>query len=243
MSSSSETGHYKNVVNLKSLATFATNLGANYTPQKAILQLPYINTLVEEATILHNKVKDQANTTAITINNRQVIFEPVKPLATKIINTMGSTDVNPKTIEDAKTINAKIQGTRIKKIVLKDNEEVNDKTVSVSRQSYDSIYENFRSLRDLAEQDGGYNPNETEVKIATLTTIENEMLAANENVENENNILGNRRVDRDKRFYKDTDGLLEVARAFKKYIRGKYGITSPQFAQISQLQFKDLGIK
>ena len=208
-----------------------------------MLQLSFINSLIDEATILHNKVKDQANTTGIAINNRQIIFEPVKPLCTKIINTMGSTDVNPKTIEDAKTINAKIQGTRIKKIVLKENEEVNDKTVSVSRQSYDSIYENFRSLRDLAQQDGGYNPNEVDVEIVTLTDVENQMLAANENVENENIILGNKRVVRDKRFYKDSDGLLEVARAFKKYIRGKYGVTSPQFAQISQIQFKDLGIK
>lgn len=39
MSSQSETGHYKNVVNLKALKTFATGLGAEYTPQKDSLKL------------------------------------------------------------------------------------------------------------------------------------------------------------------------------------------------------------
>ncbi len=240
MSSTSETGHYKNVVNLKALKTFAINLGPNYSPQKSILKIPYLEALVEEATVLHNKVKEQANTTGIAINNRQIIFEPIKPLATKIINTMGSTDVQPKTIDDAKTINAKIQGTRIKRIKLEQNEEISEKSISVSRQSYDSIYENFKTLIDLANQDGGYSPEEIEVNSTTLASIENEMLIANENVNNENTILANKRIARDKRFYIDEDGLLAVAKAFKKYIRGKYSVNSAEFAQISNLTFKNL---
>ena len=144
---------------------------------------------------------------------------------------------------EAKTINAKIQGTRIKKIKVEQNEEINLKTISVSRQSYDSIYENFKNLRDLAQQDGGYNPEETDINTAALTALENEMLAANENVDKENTILVNKRIARDKRFYTDQDGLLEVAKAVKKYIRGKYGVNSAEFAQISNLIFKNLNNK
>jgi hypothetical protein len=100
MSSQSETGHYKNVVNLKALKTFANGLGTEYTPQKETLQLPFLEALVTEMTNLHQDVKDQANTLSIAIDERQLVFQDVKPLATKIINTMSSTNVDFKLIED-----------------------------------------------------------------------------------------------------------------------------------------------
>ena len=101
MSSQSETGHYKNVANLKALKTFAAGLGDNYTPQKDTLKLSYLETLVTEVTTLHENVKNQQNTVALAVDNRQLVFENIKPLATKIINTMSATNVNEKTIEDA----------------------------------------------------------------------------------------------------------------------------------------------
>jgi hypothetical protein len=237
MSSQSEKGHYKNVVNLKALKTFAIGLGVDYTPQKDSLKLTFLETLVLETTQLHEEVKDQDNTVAIAVDNRQLVFENIKPLATRIINTMGSTNVNAKTIEDAKPINAKIQGTRIDKKKTIDDTEKN--TISVSRQSYDSLYENFRSLVNLLEQDSKYNPIEADLNIVGLIAKKEEMLQANENVSSENYTLENRRILRDKRFYKDEDCLINVAKGVKKYIRGKYGINSPQFAQIKGLKFTD----
>lgn len=243
MSSQSETGHYKNVVNLKALKTFATGLDTEYTPQKDSLKLPFLEALVLEATQLHEDVKDQDNTVAIAIDDRQLVFENIKPLATRIINTMGSTNVNAKTIEDAKSINAKIQGTRINKKNPTEETEPETNNISVSRQSYDSLYENFRSLVNLLEQDSKYNPIEADVNIVGLTAKKEEMLLANENVSSENYTLENNRILRDKRFYKDEDCLIEVARGVKKYIRGKYGINSPQFAQIKGLKFADYSPK
>jgi hypothetical protein len=243
MSSNSETGHYKNVVNLKALKTFAIGQDTNYTPQKDTLKLSFLETLVIEVTKLHEDVKNQENTVAITIDNRQLIFENIKPLATKIINTMSSTNVNPKTIEDAKPINAKIQGTRIDKKKQTTNSESQTNKSSVSRQSYDSLYENFSALVNLLQQDGNYNPEEEELNPTGLTAKQNKMLQANENIAIENNTLENLRILRDKRFYIDSDGLLKVAQEVKKYIRGKFGINSPEFAQIKALQFKDYSKK
>ena len=156
---------------------------------------------------------------------------------------MGSTNVNAKTIEDAKSINAKIQGTRINKKNPTEETEPETNNISVSRQSYDSLYENFRSLVNLLEQDSKYNPIEADVNIVGLTAKKEEMLLANENVSSENYTLENNRILRDKRFYKDEDCLIEVARGVKKYIRGKYGINSPQFAQIKGLKFADYSPK
>ena len=243
MKSNSETGHYKNVVNLNALKVFAEGLGAEYTPQKDSLKLPNLITFVNEATTLHYEVRDQINTVSLSVDNRQLVFENVKPLSTKVINTMGSTNVLPKTIEDAKFINAKIQGTRIKKKPDTETPEEEAKSNSVSRQSYDSIYENFKTLNNLMQQDGNYNPAETDVNVAGLTTKENEMLAANQNITAQTNDLGNKRILRNNRFYVGDISLIAVASGIKKYIRGKYGVNSPQFTQIKNLAFKDLGIK
>lgn len=240
MSSQSETGHYKNVVNLKALKTFANGLGANYTPQKETLRISYLETLVTEVTQIHENVRNQQNTVALTIDRRQLVFENTKPLATKIINTMSATNVDAKTIEDAKPINAKIQGTRTDK---SKETDTTTNTISVSRQSYDSLYENFKSLVNLLQQDGNYSPNEPELSLAGLSTKEAEMLAANENIAIQNNTLQNNRIIRDNRFYKDEDGLVKVAQGVKKYIRGKFGVNSQEFAQIKGLEFKDLSNK
>ena len=154
MKTFSETGHYKNVANFNALKVFAEGLGAEYNPQKDILKLPNLTTLLQAATQLHNDVKEQANTVALAVDERQLVFDDIKKLSTRIINTMGSTDVSQKTIIDAKAINAKIQGARVKKKTETEEGKEDTKTTSVSRQSYDSFYENFKALNNLVQQDG-----------------------------------------------------------------------------------------
>ena len=206
-SSVSETGHYKNVVNLNTLKVFTEGLGAEYTPQKDVLKIPNLTTLLDDATRLHNEVKEQINTVSLAVDQRQLVFENVKPLSTKVINTMSSTNVLQKTIEDAKFLNAKIQGTRIKSKTQEVTSEEEAKSNSVSRQSYDSIYENFKSLNNLMQQDSNYNPEETEVSVSGLTTKENDMFAANQDITSKTNDLSNKRILRNNRFYVGDESL------------------------------------
>lgn len=233
-----ETGHYKNVTSLQALKVFAEGLGTAYNPQKDSLKLPNIILLSNETNTLHEAVRNQINTVSLTVDQRQLVFENVKPLSTRVINTMTSTNVDPKTIDDAKYFNAKIQGTRIQK---KDNGEEGGK--SVSRQSYDSIYENFKSIIDLLKQDGNYEPLETELSIAGLTKKLSDIKAANDAIIVQSNELGKKRILRNSRFYLDDDGLIAVGRGIKRYIRGKFGYHSPEFAQISHIIFKDYKTK
>lgn len=238
-----ETGHYKNVVSLNALKVFAQGLGATYAPQKESLQLPNLVLLVNEVRTLHNAVKDQINTVSLSVDHRQLVYQNVKPLSTRIINTMGATNVDPKTIEDAKFFNAKIQGTRIRRKPAPKEGKEERNTNSVSRQSYDSIYENFSSLNNLLIQDGNYTPTEAELNNTGLTTKQNEMLAANQNISEELNSLGNKRITRNARFYTDENSLIVVGKAIKQYIRGKYGIQSAEWIQIKNISFKNYKIE
>jgi hypothetical protein len=238
-----ETGHYKNVTSLQALKVFAEGLGTDYNPQKDALKLPSIILLSESSIRLHDEVRNQINTVSLTVDERQLVFENVKPLSTRVINTMSSTNVDPKTITDAKFFNAKIQGSRIGKKTKSEDGEKDGSSTSVSRQSYDSLYENFKSIVDLLEQDGNYTPFESELTIAGLTTKLNEMKAANEAITLQVNTLGQKRILRNSKFYVDSDCLITVGREIKKYIRGKFGIKSAQFSQISHITFKDYKLK
>lgn len=241
--STNETGHYKNVASLNALKVFAEGLGGGYSPQKDSLKLPNVVLLADEVNALHNAVREQINTVSLGVDHRQLVFQNVKPLSTRVINTMGSTNVDPKTIEDAKFFNAKIQGARIKKKTApKDGEEAGTSN-SVSRQSYDSLYENFSSLNNLLIQDGNYNPLEEDLNNTGLTTKQNEMLAANQDISADLNDLANKRIQRNTRFYVDDNCLIKVGRGMKQYIKGKYGIKSPEWAQIRNINFKKLEIK
>lgn len=238
-----ETGHYKNVVGLNALKVVAEGLGGAYNPQKAYLKFPYLVLFVEEANALHDAVKAQINSVTLSVDHRQVVYKNVKPLSTRVINTMSSTNVNEKTIEDAKFFNFKIQGTRIGKKTTPKEGEKEEASNSVSRQSYDSIYENFSSLNNLLLQDGNYKPEEEDLKNEGLTTKQNDMLAANQDIKTQTNDLGNKRILRNKRFYTDEDCLINVGRGIKQYIKGKYGAQSPEFAQVKGIIFKNLKLK
>ena len=112
MASSSETGHAKNVANFEDLISFCTGYGAVYNPTKAAIQLAALNTLRTTAQSSITTVVS-ASTSFINVTNaRQLVFAPIKPLSTRIGNALSATDASSEMIDDAKTINRKIQRAR-----------------------------------------------------------------------------------------------------------------------------------
>ncbi len=112
MASTSETGHAKNVANFEDMISFCNGYGGSYNPSKIAIQIPSLNTLRTNA---ENAVADvnAANTAFINATNaRQIAFNPVKPLATRLVNALEATDATDELIKDAKTLNRKVQGAR-----------------------------------------------------------------------------------------------------------------------------------
>ena len=60
------------------------------------------------------------------------------------------------------------------KVKTETGEGKDTKTTTVSRQSYDSFYENQKALNNLLQQDGNYNPSELDLNITGLTTKKTE---------------------------------------------------------------------
>jgi len=240
MSSTSEVGHAKNVANFQDLITYCTAYGTAYNPSKPALQLTSLNTLLTSAQTELANVTTAKNTFDTITGDRQLAFEPLKSLATKVFNYLSVTDATDQTIADAKTINNKIQGRRSGTVSETAPTEggTSPNTVSVSRQSYDMLTENFSALIDLVSSVPSYTPNETELTTASLTTFHGNLQTANTNVINAEVAYSNARISRNTVLYSDDTGLIDIASDVKKYVKAIFGATSPQYKQVSGIKFK-----
>ncbi|MEN2434521.1 hypothetical protein AAH994_03830 [Weeksellaceae bacterium A-14] len=109
--------------------------------------------------------------------------------------------------------------------------------VSVSRQSYNMLTENFSALLDLVASVPSYTPNETELSVASLTTFRDQLQTENTNVITAEVAYSNARIARDKLLYSKDTGLVDIAFDVKKYVKAIFGATSPQYKQISVIKF------
>ena len=242
MASTSETGHAKNVANFEDLISFCNGYGGSYNPSKAILQIGNLTTLHGNAQNSITGVTSSKTAFANATNARQTGFDPLKKLCTRIVNALDATDATDKMVKDAKTINNKIQGKRAevkpKAAPAPGSEAAEDKTISVSQQSYDALVDNFGKLIDLVGTEPTYTPNETELQISTLQTNLGNLKATNTAVINSYTNYSNSRITRDSILYGQTSGLVDVALEVKKYVKSVFGATSPQYKQVSKLEFK-----
>jgi hypothetical protein len=114
MASATETGHAKNVANFDQLISFCTGYGVAYNPSKASIKLAALTTLLAsgQASLAAQKAAKTALDNAT--NAREISFKPLKKLATKVVNALSATDAARQTVDDANTVNLKIQGKRAK---------------------------------------------------------------------------------------------------------------------------------
>ena len=111
MASTSETGHAKNVANFQDLTSFCTGYGATYNPTNPRLTLAELENLY---TTSQSKLQAVANTKTSfdnATNERRNAFADLKPLATRIVNSFAISGADPLAVDNAKSINKKLQGS------------------------------------------------------------------------------------------------------------------------------------
>lgn len=246
MASTSETGHAKNVANFESLISFCTGDGPAYNPTNANIKIPSMTALLTSSRSALQTVKTTKTTFDNASNSREIGFDPFKKLSTRIINALEATNAAKQTIDDAKTINRKIQGKRAggksdppaPPVIPDPAPSPEDNQISVSQQSFDSLIDNFSKLIVSVTAEPLYAPNENDLKISALNTSLTNLKALNTAVINAATPYSNARIARNIILYQPGTGLVEVAGEAKKYVKSVFGATSPQYKQISALQFK-----
>jgi len=247
MPSTSETGHAKNVANFEDLISFCTAYGAAYNPSKESLTIIKLKELETAAKQTLQQVKTNKTGFDNATNERQTAFKDVKPLATKIVNALAVSGASTLSLDDVKTVNRKIQGTKANgtaKTATSPTDPnfpvVSEKTISTSQQSYDSIIDHFTKIIETVSQESNYKPNETELKTVTLQAKLNNLKATNTALINGYTNWSNARINRNATLYNVLTGLVQTALDVKKYVKSVFGATSPQFKQVSGLEFTNV---
>lgn len=240
MASTSETGHAKNVANFEELISFCTGYGTTYNPSKSGIKLTALTTLHTTAKTSLQTVKTTKVAFDNGTNTREIAFESLRKLCTRIVNSLEATDAKQQTVDDAKTINRKIQGRRAdkpKKLIATETEPA-PVQISVSQQSYDNLIDNFAKLIQLVTAESSYAPNENDLKVTALNTLLTSLKTANTNVISTTTTYSNARISRDNTLYSTDTGLVDTASEVKKYVKSVFGTASQQYKQISNLQFR-----
>ncbi len=239
MSSTSEKGLAKMLGNFNSLISACTGYGGKYVPGRKQLQLPQLQALHLNAKGQLTLVHTAAAADTKAVNERQLVFEPLKDRANQVVYSLASSEADAKIVEDAKTINRKIQGTRLPKPKKPADPQVgaDPATISTSQQSFDSVLDNFDKLSQLVAAEPMYKPNEPELALTGLTTFIAAMEASNQAVIDSTTALSNALISRNKVLFAEPDGLVPIADAVKLYLRSIYKVSSPEYKQVSKLQF------
>lgn len=249
MTSTTETGHAKNVANFENLISFCTGYGTAYNPTKTSIKVAAMNTLLTSARNSLQTVKTTKTAFDKATNARETAFENLKKHSTRIVNALEATDATKQTVDDAKTINRKIQGKRtnnkkntpvtqpVEGITASSTEATQ---ISISQQSYDSLIDNFSKLIVSVTAEPLYIPNETDLKATALNTLLANIKTANTAVINATPPYHSSIIARNTTLYQSLTGLVDIALEVKKYVKSVYGAKSQQYAEISGLEFKKL---
>lgn len=242
MSTSMETGHARNVAAFEELITICTSFANAYNPGKNSLQLAGLLALLEALKDVMGLIRVNQTAYNNAINSRAILFRQLKTLAAQIVNTLDAHGATPETMEDARLLLVKIRGRRISPRAGEtpdtDPNAKTIKTISASQTSYDNLLEHFSRLVTLAMSEPTYKPNELSLNNAGLQAKQKEYEQANKKVVDTRTTLGETRIQRNKLLYDPLDGAVAIAAAVKKYVKSLFGLSSPQYKQLSSLQFR-----
>ena len=236
MPSTSEVGHAKNVANLQKLTEQVT-VYTLYNPPVDYLKIANLQLLYTSANTKLTEVEDKRNANKNAITLRQSAFENLKSTCTRIINQLDILGLSQGTIDQAKSLNRTIQGGQKKATTPPEEGKEATKTASTSRQSYTQQAENFGILLQLLATIPAYNPNEDDLKLANLNTYKETLMSATQSVDQTEAELNTKLIERDQILYADGTGLYTIVQNVKKYVKSLYGATSPEYANVSNIEF------
>ncbi|MFZ4401699.1 MAG: hypothetical protein ACOYO1_16840 [Bacteroidales bacterium] len=246
MTTTSETGHAKNVANLEELVSIVKGYGVAYNPSKASIKLIALQTLAEDAKKSLHTLNEVFPVYSLAVADREKAFSSLDTYSTRILNALKATDTPKQVIDDAKTIARKLQGKRAtpkkteeeKKIFATEGKEVIE--ISTSQLGFDDRLNNFDKLCKLLETISEYIPNEADLKVTAIKERYTIMSDSNTAALDAGTALSNSRLNRNIILYLPVTGMVDNAKASKKYIISLYGATSPQYKQVSKLVFRSI---
>jgi len=243
MKTSNGTSNEKNVTNLELLVTIIPTFGEGYNPPKPALTIPGLTDLLQKGKL----EVDAVNAAGVVFQNagaaRAVEFEDFDKLITRSINALRIAGVSAQTLAQAEAIVRDLRGKRASGL-LSDEELAAEKAkgnnvtqVKVHNTTINSKIENMGKYVLFLAAIPDYKPNEAELKVEGLETKLAAIKTKNADVTAADAALEAARISRNTLMNTDNTGLVDTALAVKLYVKSAFGATSPQYKQISGIEF------
>jgi hypothetical protein len=243
-----ETGHAKNIENLKKARDFAAGWGSKYMPTNPILAVAGMTALIDNADNVTDDVQNAKTPYRNATSACDEAFAPIGKLSTRIIKGLEAAGVSALVVEDAKTYSRKIKGQRktaVPKPAVPGNLAVTESPTihSVSQMSRVQLIEHLDSLRSLAEAQDLFKPNETDLKSNALHDYSDDLKAKTQAVGTTFVNFSNSLKDRDDVLYDNDVNLVATGKLFKVYVEAAFGRNSNEWNQIKNIVFKNYSRK
>lgn len=237
-----ETGHARNVEHFASLIGFVLGYGVAYNPSNAALEAVALQAKLTASLTSIDGVTSANAPWKVLVNERETEYLGIRKLVTRVVNSFAASGAEDNAIEDAKGYKRKIDGARAAALPEDDPNTPEDESQgnSVSQRSYVQIAEHFDNLIELLNNDANYGPNEVDLQITQLQLKSGRMKDANEAVASAAVPLSNARLTRNSVLYSENSGLVDLAGLVKKYVKSVFGGDSPEYQQISGLEFRNV---
>lgn len=108
----------------------------------------------------------------------------------------------------------------------------------MSQLSYENIVGNVDDYIAILSTETAYAPNETDLTLAGLTALSDNLKARNNAVNSTFAPVSAARGQRDQLLYANEDSVVNIALQVKAYVRAAFGPNSQVFKSIKGLEFK-----
>ncbi|MBJ7427864.1 MAG: hypothetical protein JHD28_02745 [Bacteroidia bacterium] len=228
-----------------------------YNPPKTQMEVITLEKLSNDVKLAIDSVVKHEIAVAKATNQREIEFNGIKKLSTRILLAAKACMVTPVHFNDLVTINRKIQGRKSAKVVseikkegvlLAENAKKKEagsefnlldakKRISSTQQSFNRNLDNFGNLIELLKATPEYKPNEADLKVNALADKLALMKLANEMVVTAQVDLVNARIERNQLMYLKENNLVDTAFGVKNYIRSVFGAKSVLNKNLVALKF------
>ncbi|MFA6059917.1 MAG: hypothetical protein WC756_17050 [Taibaiella sp.] len=240
MSSKSESTQAKNISNFTLVIDIVHSFGPTYQPSNEALFFAPLNSQNNEILALDKEFKEKHTAFSVAIDHQQLAYEGLGKLTTRVINAFKASGASAKSQETLQTITRKIKGERSEKLKpLTEGSLKEDNSISVSQLSYASRASNFAAMISFLRAEPKYNPNEADLSIAGLEEKHETLSSTYKAVSQVQAPLTTVRIRRNEALYHPETGLVNTARLIKAYAKSVFGAQSPQYKQLTAIQFKD----
>lgn len=237
----SEQGNALNVAHFEELISRCVGFGGVYKPSNTAIEVANLQVKLTAASSAMDDVGAKAAIEDAMETDRSNLFKPLGTLVRRSVNYYESTGTAANKVDDAKGFKRKIEGKRASAPPVDDPATPEDEsltTISVSQQSYTQKVEHLEGLIGVYNNDALYKPNEADLTSASLTTYAIALKTANTSMIDALTNSSNSRLARNVEMYHKITGMCALAGMVKKYVKGLFGPSSPEYKQISGLSFR-----